>query len=134
MAISGSAITNANAGTITAGTSTGDQSFTGVGFQPDFVMFLSGLTESLDTNTPDMFFNTGFMDSAGEQAAVSLTTPCRTCCPDSETLIPCQLPGWRRFLVQSPAALQWLFRRKKAGIASAGWLLSHSLDLSRTEY
>jgi hypothetical protein len=75
MAISGDAITNVKAGTITAPHAPAgpgnNQSYTGVGFQPDFVMFLSGFTESVNTPTYNMIFNTGFMTSSG-QASVSV--------------------------------------------------------------
>ena len=74
MAISGDAITDVKAGTITAphipeGPGN-NQSYT-IGFQPDFVMFLSGFTEAANTLTSNMIFNTGFMTST-DQAAVSV--------------------------------------------------------------
>jgi len=74
LAIGGDDITNVKAGTITATTSQTTQSFTGVGFQPDFVMFLASLTENVDTVTPHVYLNTGFMtnSTATEQAAVSV--------------------------------------------------------------
>ncbi len=40
IALGGSDITNVKVGTITSGTSTGNKAYTGVGFQPDFIMFL----------------------------------------------------------------------------------------------
>jgi hypothetical protein len=69
---------DAHAGTITAPmtlSSPYNVQYTGVGFKPDFVMFLASSNASVnnDLNTPanHMFFNTGFMTPTG-QAAVSV--------------------------------------------------------------
>jgi len=71
MAIGGDDNMDVKAGTITATNSAGNQSFIGIGFQPDFVMFLAGRTGDLDTNAGNMLLNTGFMTPTG-QAAVSV--------------------------------------------------------------
>ncbi len=73
MAIGGDDNFNVKAGTIPATpTSPGPLQVTGVGFKPDFVMFLAGRAENNDTSVAHMFFNVGFMNSTGEQAAISV--------------------------------------------------------------
>ena len=50
LAIGGTAFTNAFAGTLAAKTSTGNQAYTGVGFQPDAMMYFAGKWATEPTN------------------------------------------------------------------------------------
>lgn len=62
-------ITGAKAGTFTANTSTGNQAVTGVGFQPELVLFLHARATALPTAATHFFLGVGAMDSAGDQAS-----------------------------------------------------------------
>ncbi|MEY4744552.1 MAG: hypothetical protein RL272_497 [Candidatus Parcubacteria bacterium] len=72
IALGGDEITNAAAGTFTLATGTGSQAITGVGFQPEFVMFLSSSTEAVNTNTAGKLLNVGFTTGAAQQGALSV--------------------------------------------------------------
>lgn len=66
----GGDITNALASTFTLNKTGGDQGVTGVGFQPDFVMFLWGYTGAVDSNRDDAEIGVGFAQSSTAQGAV----------------------------------------------------------------
>lgn len=75
IAIGGADLTDTASGQITAPSSTGDQATTGVGFMPDFVLFLAdNMTAAQDDQTVS---NTGSvalgcMNDVGEQAAIAV--------------------------------------------------------------
>jgi hypothetical protein len=70
MALGGSEITNANGGTFTPSAGTGSQAVTGVGFQPDFLMFLSIDSDSTLPVTPHGKVSLGY---AGRSSAYGIT-------------------------------------------------------------
>lgn len=69
-AIGGPDITNAMANTFTLSTTAGNQAVNTVGFQPDFVMFLSGFTGAFSTALAGLEMNVGFAAGPGEQATI----------------------------------------------------------------
>ena len=77
LAVGGSDLTNAKVATFTAPTSSGDQSTTGTGFQPDMVFFLpfNGTSAAPSTSTSDADFGLGFgvlpTDSGDQQSTVA---------------------------------------------------------------
>ena len=73
----GGDITNAFAGTLSLTTSTGNQSVAGVGFQPDFVMFLWSYRESpvtYDTNIAGGEIGLGFAKSSTARGALVMAS------------------------------------------------------------
>ena len=70
IAIGGSDVTNVKAGTFTLAASTGIQNITGVGFQPDFAMFLQGFTEAVDTVSAGLEMGMGFADYNNNQGSI----------------------------------------------------------------
>lgn len=66
----GGDITNALASTFNLTTPGGNQAVTGVGFQPDFVLFLWSHTEGVDTNTANSEIGLGFARSAAARGAI----------------------------------------------------------------
>lgn len=73
VALGGSGITNALASTFSLANSTGDQSVTGIGFQPDFLLFLSiGSNSASETIDANDLFSVGFASSSSYQAGLSL--------------------------------------------------------------
>jgi len=79
IAIGGSDVTNVKAGTFTLAASTGIQNITGVGFQPDFAMFLQGFTEAVDTASAGLEMGMGFADYNNNQGSIL------NCVKDAET-------------------------------------------------
>jgi len=71
VALGGADITNARAGTFTLLTGTGSQSVTGVGFQPEFLMFLWTFTEAVDTGTTGGMVGMGFATSSTSRGALA---------------------------------------------------------------
>jgi len=70
IAIGGSDVTNVKAGTFTLAASTGIQNITGVGFKPDFAMFLQGFTEAVDTASAGLEMGMGFADYSNNQGSI----------------------------------------------------------------
>ena len=70
IALGGVDLTNAKASSFTLTTATGTQDVTGVGFQPDFAMFLWTFTETADTNTQHAEVGLGFAVSSTKRGAV----------------------------------------------------------------
>jgi hypothetical protein len=70
IAIGGPDVTNVKAGTFTLAATTGIQNITGVGFQPDFVMFLWGFTENVDTASAGLEMGMGFADYSNNQGSI----------------------------------------------------------------
>jgi hypothetical protein len=58
------------AGTFTLAASTGIQNITGVGFQPDFAIFLWGFTETVDTASAGLEMGMGFADYNNNQGSI----------------------------------------------------------------
>jgi hypothetical protein len=79
IAIGGPDVTNVKAGTFTLAASTGIQNITGVGFQPDFAMFLQGFTEAVDTASTGLEMGMGFADYNNNQGSIL------NCVKDNET-------------------------------------------------
>jgi hypothetical protein len=65
IAIGGADVTNATTGSFTPLAGTGSQAITGVGFQPDFLMFLSIDSNSVDTNVTESKLGIGFAGLSG---------------------------------------------------------------------
>lgn len=74
MAVGGSDITNVDIGDITAATSTGNQSVTGIGFQPDFLLNFGTASTTAPNNTSASrdFLSVGAAVSATDQAIISM--------------------------------------------------------------
>jgi len=70
IALGGVDLTNAKASSFTLTTATGTQDVTGVGFQPDFAMFLWTFTEATGTNTQHAEVGLGFAVSSTKRGAV----------------------------------------------------------------
>jgi hypothetical protein len=70
IAIGGTDVTNVKAGTFTLAASTGSQNITGVGFKPDFVMFLQGFTEAVDATSTGLEMGMGFADYNKNQGSI----------------------------------------------------------------
>ena len=70
IALGGVDLTNAKASSFTLTTATGTQDVTGVGFQPDFAMFLWTFTKATDTNTRHAEVGLGFAVSSTKRGAV----------------------------------------------------------------
>jgi len=70
IAIGGPDVINVKAGTFTLAASTGIQNITGVGFQPDFAMFLQGFTEAVDTASAGLEMGMGFADYSNNQGSI----------------------------------------------------------------
>jgi hypothetical protein len=70
IAIGGPDVTNVKAGTFTLAASTGIQNITGVGFQPDFAIFLWGFTENVDTASAGLEMGMGFADYNNNQGSI----------------------------------------------------------------
>jgi len=70
VALGGDDIVNARAGTFSLSTSSGTQDITGVGFQPNFAMFLWTFTESADTNMANAEVGMGFAVSSTKRGAL----------------------------------------------------------------
>lgn len=70
IALGGDDLVYAEASTFSLTTGTGTQSVTGVGFQPDFAMFLWTFTEAVDTGTSDAQIGIGFAASPTERGAI----------------------------------------------------------------
>lgn len=62
--------TDASAGNFNMNNATGNQSVTGTGFQPDFVMFIHAGDGSIDTNAADSEFGIGFAQSSSARGAL----------------------------------------------------------------
>jgi hypothetical protein len=70
IALGGVDLTNAKASSFTLTTATGTQDVTGVGFQPDFAMFLWTFTEATGTDTQHAEVGLGFAVSSTKRGAV----------------------------------------------------------------
>ena len=70
IAIGGSDVTNVRAGTFTLAPATGIQNITGVGFQPNFIMFLWGFTETLDSLAARLQIGMGLADYNNNQGSI----------------------------------------------------------------
>jgi hypothetical protein len=70
VALGGEDLANARAGTFSLTTSAGTQDITGVGFQPDFTMFLWTFTENADTGAAHAEVGMGFAASSTKRAAL----------------------------------------------------------------
>jgi hypothetical protein len=72
LALGGTSLSNVGLGTIAAKTTTGNQAYTGVGFQPTALMLFAGKwsTEPLNTNTNGAF-TYGFATSSSARGAVA---------------------------------------------------------------
>jgi len=70
IALGGVSLTNAKAGSFGLTATSGTQDVTGVGFQPDFAMFLWTFTETTDTNTPHAEIGLGFATSSTKRGAL----------------------------------------------------------------
>lgn len=70
VALGGTDLSGANAGTFGLTASTGPQDVTGVGFQPEFAMFLWTFTEAVDTNTAHAEIGLGFARSSTKRGAL----------------------------------------------------------------
>jgi hypothetical protein len=71
VAIGGPDLTNALASSFTLTTGAGSQAITGVGFQPDFLMFLSIDNTSMNANLTTAKASIGFASSATAEASVA---------------------------------------------------------------
>jgi len=71
IALGGPDITNVKAGTFTLTNTTGNQSVTGLGFRPEFLMFLWSFTENVDTATAGLEMGFGFADAFGNQGSIA---------------------------------------------------------------
>jgi hypothetical protein len=71
VAIGGTTVTSAKAGSFTSSGSTGNQAITDPGFQPDFALFASdlGTTESINLQS---LFSLGMATSSSERAAIAI--------------------------------------------------------------
>src|SRR5574341_1114652 len=72
IAIGGTELTNSLASSFTATAGAGSQSVTGVGFQPDFIMFLSIDSTTMDSNLAIGKANIGFAKSSTARGAVGV--------------------------------------------------------------
>ncbi len=72
VALGGSDITNTTVGSFSKGPSTGPLGVTGVGFKPDFVMFLSAHQTALDSTLEQGQLGLGFASSPTERATVAV--------------------------------------------------------------
>jgi len=70
VAFGGTDLTNARAGTFSLTTSTGTQAVTGVGFQPDFVMFLWSFNQTADSNSAHAEIGVGFAGSSTKRGSM----------------------------------------------------------------
>ncbi|MDH7564517.1 MAG: hypothetical protein QHH24_06555 [Candidatus Bathyarchaeota archaeon] len=70
IALGGADLTRARAGRFTLSTGSGTQDVTGLGFQPDFAMFLWTFTENVDSSTGDAEVGLGFAASSTKRAAM----------------------------------------------------------------
>jgi hypothetical protein len=70
IALGGADLTNAKASTFSLTASGGTQDVTGVGFQPDFAMFLWTFTEAADTSTANGEVGMGFAVSSTKRGAL----------------------------------------------------------------
>ncbi|MFH1141197.1 MAG: hypothetical protein V1724_05960, partial [Chloroflexota bacterium] len=70
VALGGDGITNALASSFDLATGTGNQAVTGVGFQPDFLLFLSGFTGADDTALAGSELSLGLARSSTSQGAI----------------------------------------------------------------
>jgi len=70
IALGGIDLSNTKAGSFSLTTTTGNQGITGVGFQPDFIMFLWTFTEAADTNTAQAEVGVGFAVSSAKRGAL----------------------------------------------------------------
>jgi hypothetical protein len=70
VALGGSDLTAASTGSFDLVTGTGTQDITGVGFQPDFVMFLWTFTEAVDTNNAHAEVGLGLAASSTKRGAI----------------------------------------------------------------
>ena len=70
IAIGGPDVTNVRAGTFTLAPATGIQNITGVGFQPNFIMFLWGFTETLDSLAVRLQIGMGLADYNNNQGSI----------------------------------------------------------------
>ena len=70
IAIGGSDVTNVRAGTFTLAPATGIQNITGVGFQPNFIMFLWGFTEFLNSLAARLQIGMGLADYNNNQGSI----------------------------------------------------------------
>lgn len=71
----GGDITNTYAGTFNLTTGGGNQAVNGVGFQPDFVLFLWSHTEAVNTNTANSEIGLGFAKSSTARGAIVYSGP-----------------------------------------------------------
>ena len=70
IAIGGPDVTNVKAGTFTLAPATGIQNITGVGFQPNFIMFLWGFTETLNSLATGLEIGMGLADYNNNQGSI----------------------------------------------------------------
>jgi len=70
IAIGGPDVTNVRAGTFTLAPATGIQNITGVGFQPNFIMFLWGFTETLNSLATGLEIGMGLADYNNNQGSI----------------------------------------------------------------
>lgn len=72
IAVGGTDITNAKAMALTLNASTGNQSYTGVGFQPDFGLYVMANTTTSGTNTTNATFGIGWAVSTSKRGSASI--------------------------------------------------------------
>lgn len=72
IALGGSDLTNSFASSFTANTVTGNQAVTGVGFQPNFVMFMQARSTSDTGTATHINMGLGFAESSTERGAVAV--------------------------------------------------------------
>ena len=72
VALGGTDLTNATASSFSLTSGTGSQSVTGIGFQPDFIMFLDAFNATNDTTTTLVRNGMGFASSASSRAALAI--------------------------------------------------------------
>ena len=70
VALGGTDLTNATASSFTVTTGAGSQSVTGLGFQPDFLLFLSAASNTVDTRVISGRISLGFASGASAQAGL----------------------------------------------------------------
>ena len=71
LALGGATLTNAKHGTFTSAAATGDQSFTGVGFQPDYLLVFGNSLGSVSASAA-VNFNIGMASSASRMGSASI--------------------------------------------------------------
>ncbi|MEM3129373.1 MAG: Ig domain-containing protein, partial [Nitrososphaerales archaeon] len=74
IAIGGDDLTGAKVGNFVANTVEGNQSVTGVGFEPDFLMFMHARATNLSGTSPHAYISYGFAKSPTQQGAIAVVS------------------------------------------------------------